>query len=773
MGKNKKEQQLTRVGDVAGRQYQQLYGGQTDLEKEFIPQSQGFWNAYSTARQQQVGDYGDIMGGYKNLFSDLQRTSPTRFSFERVGAERPAELGEGYGYLREAAPGYREFSQTGGYSPTDIQELRARGVSPIRAAYGNTMMELNRARALGGAGGAPNYIAAASRAQREMPGQMADAMTGVNAQLAQDIRSGRLAGLAGLSGIGSTMGGLASSEAGRMLQAALANQGAGLQTQAMNEEALQNLFRNKLGVLGAQTGLYGTTPAMAATFGNQALQAYGQRANLEAMRNQFGLGLLDAQLRAYGSAPQDVPWWQKVLGAAGTAAPYIAMAMQRNRTMPSFLEMLRLKNIFDPNRAMMGNDMPGMGGISGNIPPPTFGGDMTGGTKPSTFSLAEPWEPNLTTQPTMSAKPEYSVADRMKELYTPETAATDRFNNLLASYPERQKPGFWRTVAAILTDLKSGPEMGMTVAEWPYRKKMEDWKAQVGPAQAAAGLERQTNVNERQMAYQTVSQELRQQADEARAANNEEKARIAEMRARIYEYRYMNPNVKFDFSGPTVLVADPASGKVTDTGVQTGNLSRMDILNLQHKGRMAEIGARGDIQQDIEATRQTGMEGRQEASGWGLYYDPGTNQTYWVNSVTKEKQPFMEGRVEKVGTGRVGVQGELPTQTRVRQFNLARQLAAQRPDLAKFIHVGVPGPSDFKIDTPGGWGGPTPEQHEEISQYIYGARQPTISQPSRTGATETPIAQPTPTAQNAPPAPPGWKYVPKPGGGWTAVPVGG
>lgn len=323
MGEPAKNDRLNRPADQANTWYNNLMGDQTPLEKEYIPQSQHMWNNYVNASERNMNDYSNIMGGYGSFMSDISKQGPTKFGFERVSAERPAELGESYGYLRETMPGYREFAQTGGYSPTDIQELRARGVAPIRAAYGNTMMEMNRARALGGSGGAPNYIAAASKAQREMPGQMADAMTGVNAQLAQDIRQGRLAGLSGMAGVGSTMGGLSSQEAGRMLQAAMSNQNADLQAQQLSEQSLQAMRGLQLEGLRGQTSLYGTTPGMAATFGNQALDAYRNRINLEQLRNQTGLGLLGAQINAYGGQQATEPWWKQALNAAGSVIPYL------------------------------------------------------------------------------------------------------------------------------------------------------------------------------------------------------------------------------------------------------------------------------------------------------------------------------------------------------------------------------------------------------------------------------------------------------------------
>lgn len=296
------------VPDQVTQQAQQRYQETTQptqTEQEFAPVSQNFMNNYNAAAERNTQDYGNIMGAYQQFRQNLG--GPTKFTFQNVSANRPGELGEAYDSARN-------FMNTGGYSDQDVQELRARGMSPIRAAYGNTMRELDRARALGGNGGAPNYIAAASRAQRELPGQLADATTTVNAQLADAIRQGKMFGT-------NAMGSWSSAEAGRQLQADLANQGADLQAQGMGEQSLQNLRQSELASIGGQASLYGTSPGLASTFGNQALDAYRTRAGMEQARNQFGLGLLGAQLQAYGSEDH-TPWWQTALGVAGTAAPF-------------------------------------------------------------------------------------------------------------------------------------------------------------------------------------------------------------------------------------------------------------------------------------------------------------------------------------------------------------------------------------------------------------------------------------------------------------------
>jgi hypothetical protein len=281
------------------------FGSQSDLEREFIPQSQSFYNAYSSAAGRQRQDYDTMMGGYgdwrsgvNNLSSQIAQRRPQAITYNRSGD------------MQNAMTGYNEFAKTGGYSPQDIQEMRARGMSPIRSAYGNTMMEMDRARALGGPGGSANYIAAASKAQRELPGQLADATTNVNATLAQDIRQGRLAGMQGL-------------QQGSLAEAGLDQRAKELTEQGLSAWEARQLASQEMSLRGleGQRSLYGTAPGMASTFGNQALQAYQQRSQMEQLRQNTGLGLIDMQLRSLGQqAPPGTPWWQTALNAGTNLA---------------------------------------------------------------------------------------------------------------------------------------------------------------------------------------------------------------------------------------------------------------------------------------------------------------------------------------------------------------------------------------------------------------------------------------------------------------------
>lgn len=359
-----------------------------------------------------------------------------------------------------------------------------------------------------------------------------------------------------------------------------------------------------------------------------------------------------------------------------------------------FLNRLRMQNIF---------------GGAGTEPMPTFGGaynpepmDTFGGTPPFVPDEAQPFD----------------VGRRMRELYTPETESIDRFNEMIGQYPTWEKPGKLRNIGAIalasLGDLfgpKGSGQMAFNemTGRGQYQRDIADWKNQIDPLERAANIERQSNVNNRTMAYQTVSQELRQRADEAKAANDAKKAQIAQQRADVYEFKARNPNLQFDFSTPWVMIKDPRTGQVVKaTGtdgqpIPTGNMSDQDRLALTQQHAMERIQAQGDVASELEDQRQgnrvelAGVQGEQARRTRAT---PTGNQTA------------------------AGTRPELPTQTRVRQFIAAREVFNTRPDLRKFIKLGDPASNDFQIVPPGrnllGATGPTAEQYAELNQLIYG-----------------------------------------------------
>lgn len=184
------------------------------------------------ATEQQAGDYSNIMQGYKDLLAASKNGNNFAYS---QSPDSIASLAMN-----------KNLGETGGYSTQDIQDLRARGISPIRSVYANAQRNVDRNRVLQG-GYSPSYNAATAKMAREQSEQIANQMTNVNAGIAENVARNKI-------GASSTYGSLAQSE-----------------------NALRNSMKNdplnaQANALQGMTSLYGTTPALVNTFGNQALQ---------------------------------------------------------------------------------------------------------------------------------------------------------------------------------------------------------------------------------------------------------------------------------------------------------------------------------------------------------------------------------------------------------------------------------------------------------------------------------------------------------------------
>lgn len=185
--------------------------------------------------------------------------------------------GGGGGGLNSALPGalegFSQFSQTGGYSPQDLQSIRDQAVAANQGAYKTAQSNLNQNRELQQF--SPNYAAASTNLARNMGYTNSNALTSANSAIAQMVQSGKLAGLQGMTGVG----------------------GLNNQAQGMNLNAM-------LGALGGNTSLYGAAPGMGATYGNQLLGSSNQMLGAQGTQNQIGGQLINGQL-GESSVPGD------------------------------------------------------------------------------------------------------------------------------------------------------------------------------------------------------------------------------------------------------------------------------------------------------------------------------------------------------------------------------------------------------------------------------------------------------------------------------------
>jgi hypothetical protein len=95
--------------------------------------------------------------------------------------------------------GFQDFAKTGGFSAGDLANIRARAVSPVRAAYARAQEGVNRQRALQG-GYSPGFGVLQARMARQQGQSASDAATNAEASIAEMVQQGKLAGLQGMAG---------------------------------------------------------------------------------------------------------------------------------------------------------------------------------------------------------------------------------------------------------------------------------------------------------------------------------------------------------------------------------------------------------------------------------------------------------------------------------------------------------------------------------------------------------------------------------------------
>ena len=431
-----------------------------------------------------------------------------------------------------------------------------------------------------------------------------------------------------------------------------------------------------------------------------------------------------------------------------------------------WLQNLRLQNIFQP-QSMLGNDLPSQGGITGTLPPPPsivpqvqpFGEPKPMfETPPMDMPQVNAFEQPQAPTPNVGLS---DVARRMQQYYTPDEDMSNRMEGMLNEFPTREqnKPGWLRKIGAgLVAGTTRNAAAGREILDRPYDRKLKDWQNKFDPTHKAATLERQQNVNERTLAYQTIAAEIREEAATAKAANDEKRSQIAQQRANVYEFKAKNPGHRIvSPKGGFVTAIDPISGKatiVTDSlgkPIPTGTLSDEDMQNLQHDNRTEEIKSRGDQTVRAENVRQEGRETIQSQKGWSIATIPDPNDPtkqigVRVNAETGEVKPITlggksVGPVTKPSTGKGSE--ESSTQKKVREFLAARQLVNTMPELKKWIKFN--GVNDFRIVPPGGptfggWGtssGPTQEEYNMMHEAVYG-----IPAPNQPLASHTPSNAP-------------------------------
>ena len=338
------------------------------------------------------------------------------------------------------------------------------------------------------------------------------------------------------------------------------------------------------------------------------------------------------------------------------------------------------------------------------------------------------------TDPRMMGPQEPNIAELMQQFYTPETQATEAFNQLVRNAPTRNKPGIARRLAASAGALGAPKGKGIETAEQfmyaPYMRNTQEWMAKMDPNYKAAQLENTRNANERQlagsMAQYTMSE--RKQTETERKNRSDEKIRAD--RAAVYRFKAENPNIKIVTpKGGNITGIDPISGRsipILDAQgkpISTGSLTDEDAINLRGEWSVDAAKARGQAAEGVEATRQTGRENLQ----WDVFQQDG--KTYRINRVTGAVEPVKlpEGQITKPGTpprpsGAGGGAGSELEIQRAR-VNKASELINTVPGASKWIKISNSGRVTIAPTTRF-----TSEAdkalHARLTREIYGYQQP-------------------------------------------------
>lgn len=185
-----------------------------------------------------------------------------------TGWRSPEQKDAGWGWGN-----FKNFAETGGWSPEEMADFRARSSSGIPGFYGGMRDELNRGRTVQGGYG-PGYTEAGSQMARDRSRAMGEAQLGAETSLASSIREGKRWGSE--QGVGAARGELEQMTGGQGQLDTIAQKIADMNRQAA---ASRNASRDRdmamrLGLIDRYTGLARETGGEL-SYASPELAAYG------------------------------------------------------------------------------------------------------------------------------------------------------------------------------------------------------------------------------------------------------------------------------------------------------------------------------------------------------------------------------------------------------------------------------------------------------------------------------------------------------------------
>ena len=257
--------------------------------------------SFTAGATTQAGDYDKIMQNYRDFVSKAANNpitatnvTPSTIAPQTAAYTQSPDVTSSLAKLSDLAT-------TGGYTPQGIADIRARDISPTRGIYAQGQQDLQRQKSLSG-GYSPNAAAATASMARDESNQIAGIDTAANAGIAQNVAANRLSAASPYAAASSaanqaqTQAGEYNANVVNQINEANANRNMTAQT-GNADRSLAAGFQNRGNILSGlegQKSLYGTTPALTNTFGNQVMQAgqlgQGQQ-NLDEQRQRDIFGM--------------------------------------------------------------------------------------------------------------------------------------------------------------------------------------------------------------------------------------------------------------------------------------------------------------------------------------------------------------------------------------------------------------------------------------------------------------------------------------------------
>lgn len=247
------------------------------------------YKLYNTSVQKQSGDYDDIMGRFRDIYNNAGRDAGggyTPYQADKAQYVKSADT-------TSALASLKDLTETGGLSGADQQNLRARGISPIRSMYATAQRDMDRNRRVSG-GYSPNFGAVTAKMTRDMSSQIADQMDNVNARIAEMVQSGKLSAAPNYASA-------AQSEADLESKYKLSNRDAENEARRTNAMGLFEGKRDQKNLAAeaarGMTSLYGTTPALPKLYGDQAQDTASFTADQKQKKKNTALNLFETMRR--------------------------------------------------------------------------------------------------------------------------------------------------------------------------------------------------------------------------------------------------------------------------------------------------------------------------------------------------------------------------------------------------------------------------------------------------------------------------------------------